>query len=288
MGSPPSNQRPGGHRNGGAPKSGWARQRNPWYPALLTAVGTVVVSVIVLLVVIANASSSGASGSPAVASKGTVTPVATGRTSAVPTPTRTPFVSADPGPGGDATPLVTCGDILAPVDKDHRLGPDCVPPDLVTLPTSISAEGAQQMRAAAATAIEEMFAAAKQAGFTLFVNSGYRSYQTQADTYAYWVRVDGQAYADRTSAKAGHSEHQMGTAADVGTAGHILEGFIGTPAAAWIAANSWKYGFIVSYPTGKESVTGYAAEPWHVRWVGKSVAQQVHDSGLTLHEYLLK
>ncbi len=134
-----------------------------------------------------------------------------------------------------------------------------------------------------------VFAAAKQEkGFELYVNSGYRSYLEQVSTYNYWVQTNGQAYADRTSARPGHSEHQLGTTADVAARGLELEAFSGTPEAAWIAANSYKYGFIVSYPDGKEAITGYAPEPWHIRYVGKDVAQQVKDSGLTLHEFLLK
>jgi D-alanyl-D-alanine carboxypeptidase len=80
----------------------------------------------------------------------------------------------------------------------------------------------------------------------------------------------------------------MGTAADVGYPGHYLEDFQNTPAATWLAQNSWKFGFIVSYPDGKEAITGYAPEPWHVRFVGVDEAAKVHASGLTLHEYLLK
>lgn len=133
-----------------------------------------------------------------------------------------------------------------------------------------------------------MFAAADSAGYHLVANSTYRSYQTQVETFNYWVSVDGLEYAERTSARPGHSEHQMGTAADVGTAsGLYLEDFSNTPEAAWLDANCARFGFIVSYPPGKESITGYASEPWHVRYVGVSVASQVIASGKTLHEFLL-
>lgn len=144
------------------------------------------------------------------------------------------------------------------------------------------------MRSEAAGAIQELFAAARKDGFVLFANSTYRSYQQQVDTFNYWVRTSGLEYAERTSARAGHSEHQMGTTADVGTEGHFLEAFSGTPAAKWLADNAVKYGFVISYPDGKEPVTGYAAEPWHIRYVGKDVAAKVKASGVTLHEYLLR
>ena len=276
------------------PVAGARQQRSPWYPAFLAAVLTVVVAVGVLVIVVANISGGGGGGGPALAVSGTATqlvggqPTSPAATAGATTAAVKPSAAAEPTAAGSAAQVVKCHDLLAPVDKNHRLPEDCVPSNLVTLPASISADGTQQLTGDAASAMEEMFAAAKTAGFTLYVNSSYRSYADQVSTYNYWVQTDGQEYADRTSARPGFSEHQMGTAADIGTEGHVLEDFIGTPAAAWVAANSWKYGFIVSYPDGKEAITGYAPEPWHVRWIGKDVAQQVHASGLTLHEFLLK
>jgi LAS superfamily LD-carboxypeptidase LdcB len=214
-------------------------------------------------------------------------------TSATPTASTTakasPTLPASPGPDGDTTPLVACGDILAPLDKDHRLAPDCAPPDLVTLPAAISYGRDQQLRKDAAVALEEMLAAAAAAGQKIFALSSYRSYEQQVATFQQNVADGGKEYAERTSAHPGHSEHQMGTATDLTSASNSygLEGFEKTPESAWVAANSWRYGFILSYPAGKEAVTGYAFEPWHVRWIGKENAAKVHDSGLTLHEWLL-
>jgi zinc D-Ala-D-Ala carboxypeptidase len=270
------------------------KTRSRWHSWFIVAIAFVALSFVVLVVVVADAvGKSGGSSSlpPAESGSANVTATSVGQsatTAGLSTPKSTPAVSAPPVQGEDTSPVSACGDILAPLDKQHQLTADCEPPDLVLLPAAISAEGQQRLRSVAAAAIQEMFAAAKTSGFVLQVNSGYRSYQEQVATYNYWVATDGRAYADRTSAKAGHSEHQMGTAADVGSSGHYLEDFSGTPEAKWVADNSWKYGFIVSYPDGKESVTGYAAEPWHVRFVGKDAATQVHASGLTLHEYLLK
>ncbi len=267
--------------------------RSGWQNLFILGIGFVALSFVVFIVVVAHALS-GSGGKPPSAAASTAgageTASATARpTSPAGTQTApTPTIAAPPAADGDDTPVVACGDLLAPVDKAHRLTADCAPTDLVTLPADISAEGTQRLRAPVAAALEEMFTAAATAGIQLQVNSGYRSYQEQVDTYNYWVRTDGQAYADRTSARPGHSEHQMGTAADIGSNGSYLEDFIGTPGAQWLADNSWTFGFIVSYPDGKESVTGYAAEPWHLRYVGKDVAAAVHASGLTLHEYLLK
>ncbi len=200
--------------------------------------------------------------------------------------TVTPQTTATTSQGTASIP-VQCGDILAPLDKQHVLGASCVPP-VVSLPDTISV-GPQQLTAPTIAALQEMFsAAAKDAYPTFRVNSGYRSYDTQVQAYNGAIAQFGKDYADRTSALPGHSEHQLGTTADVCARGLCLEDFIGTPEASWLAQNSWKYGFIVSYPEGKEAITGYAAEPWHVRYVGKDIAKQVRDSGLTLHEFLLK
>lgn len=253
---------------------------------LVVAIVAVVFAFILLVTVAADAFTGGDDPAPAVPSA-TETPTteqtanvpATSTTASTEQPTKTP----QPTPGSDGSILVACGDIQAPVDKQHRLAADCAPNDLRQV------AGGPYLRAEAAAALTEMFAAAKQEkGFELYVNSGYRSYLEQVSTYNYWVQTNGQAYADRTSARPGHSEHQLGTTADVAARGLELEAFSGTPEAAWIAANSYKYGFIVSYPDGKEAITGYAPEPWHIRYVGKDVAQQVKDSGLTLHEFLLK
>lgn len=147
------------------------------------------------------------------------------------------------------------------------------------------------MRPDAAQAMIEMLAAAAKEGQLMSVVSGYRSYDTQVAIYNGYVQSIGQEETDRTSARPGHSEHQLGTTADVSSQSvgfDLLESFGNTSEGRWLAANSWRYGFIISYPAGKESVTGYAYEPWHVRFVGKDVAANVKSSGLTLHEFLLR
>ncbi len=263
-----------------------------WPTYFVWAVLAVAVSFIVFLIVAADSlggSGGGAAGPgvepPATAADETATNTPATRTPGGGEPTATP--TNEPGPDGSI--LVACGDMLAPLDKQHRVPADCMPGDLVELPAEISAQGAQYLRSETLAALREMFDAAReQQGFFLVVNSSYRSYQTQADTYNYWVQTYGKEQADRTSARPGHSEHQLGTTADVGARGLYLEAFIGTAEATWLAENAWKYGFIVSYPEGKEDVTGYAYEPWHVRYVGKDVAAEVQSSGLTLREYLLR
>lgn len=111
----------------------------------------------------------------------------------------------------------------------------------------------------------------------LYVRSAYRSYDEQADVYAYWVALLGQEQADLISARPGHSEHQLGLAVDV--AGPSCDGwdcFGDTPEGRWVAANAHRYGFIIRYPEGGTPVTGYAYEPWHLRYVGPRAAWMMH------------
>jgi D-alanyl-D-alanine carboxypeptidase len=257
-----------------------------WQPIFAGAVIAVILSVVVFVAIAAD----GLQGEPPPAAPGgdveaTPTPV---QPAATPTPPAqpTPVPTPSPTPGPDGTIIVACGDIFAPLDKQHRLSADCTPPDLVRLPDEITHGGAQYLRPEALEALLQLIEAARRDGYTLLVNSGYRSFATQAQVHAHWVRVYGQEQADRVSARPGHSEHQLGTAADVGARGLFLGDFVGTPEAAWVQENSWKFGFIVSYPESKEHITGFDHEPWHIRYVGRDVAAEVHRSGLTLREFL--
>ncbi len=137
--------------------------------------------------------------------------------------------------------------------------------------------------AEANNALKTMFAAASNDGINLFVASGFRSYSYQKGLYEKYVARDGQAAADRYSARPGHSEHQTGLAFDLN---QVSSAFEGTPEAIWLEKNCYKYGFIIRYPKGKESVTGYNYEPWHIRYLGVQNATAVYNSGLTLEEYL--
>jgi D-alanyl-D-alanine carboxypeptidase len=270
---------------------------NAWKPVFLASLFAVAFSFVILVFVVAD-KLGGDDGGPTPAGPGaTATDTATSApngATAQPTsqPTTPPTATPPPatvGPGNvDNTPLLPCNNILVPLDKNHRLGADCAPNDLVALPGYASQGGEQLMRAAAKDAFLELVAAADAAGYKLYASSSYRSYQQQVVAYQQNVAAGGQAYADRTSALPGHSEHQLGTTTDVASGSTSFEGFNGTPEAAWLAQNSWKYGFIVSYPPNTEEITGYAREDWHIRFVGKDVAKNVHDSGLTLHEFLLR
>ncbi len=142
----------------------------------------------------------------------------------------------------------------------------------------------------ARAAFEEMAAAAEKDGIKLIAFSTYRSYDYQVNLYQKYVDAEGQAAADRYSARPGYSEHQTGLGFDIGEVGQeqywANEKFAGTPGAEWLSKHGAEYGFILRYPKNKESVTNYEYEAWHFRYLGKDLATKVHQSGLTLEEYL--
>lgn len=146
----------------------------------------------------------------------------------------------------------------------------------------------QSLRDDAATALEEMFAGAKEEGCNLAIVSGYRSYSKQSSIYARKKATDGEAAADRISARPGTSEHQLGLAMDLAKKGssQLNSGFGKTEEGKWVAANAWRYGFIVRYMEEYEDITGYMYEPWHVRYVGKEHAKAIYESGVPMEIYM--
>lgn len=135
----------------------------------------------------------------------------------------------------------------------------------------------------ATNALYSLQDAASLAGFSLPLVSGYRSYNRQNTIYNNYVKNYGQASADTFSARPGHSEHQTGLAFDIGK---IDDNFGNTPAGTWLKNNAHYYGFIIRYPKGKENITGYKYEPWHIRYLGVSIATEIYNKGVTLEEYL--
>lgn len=132
-------------------------------------------------------------------------------------------------------------------------------------------------------ALMQMFEAAKAEGVGYWIASGFRSYDRQNRIYNNYVAQDGKAAADRYSARPGHSEHQTGLAFDLN---YLTQAFGQSREGLWLAENCHKYGFIIRYPEGKEHITGYMYEPWHVRYIGVDMATAVYESGLCLEEYL--
>jgi len=142
----------------------------------------------------------------------------------------------------------------------------------------------------ARSAFDEMVAEAKLSGINLTAFSTYRSYEYQVSLYDRYVSKDGVEKADRYSARPGYSEHQTGLAFDIGEVNYekywASNKFADTEAGKWVAANAYRYGFILRYPEGKEHITGYMHESWHFRYVGKEIAEEVFKRNITLEEYL--
>lgn len=150
----------------------------------------------------------------------------------------------------------------------------------------------REMREDAATALEQMFADCKaETGEILVSVSGYRSYQTQATLYQRKLKNVNGSYkrADEYVARAGASEHQLGMAMDIGWDDYhgTSDKFPRSKAGKWCTENCWKYGFILRYQAGWEEVTGYKAEEWHFRYVGKEHAARIYENQMPLEEYLI-
>ncbi len=160
------------------------------------------------------------------------------------------------------------------VNKKHSINPqNYAPGDLV-------GKGNRRLRKEASDALVRM---QEDSGAAVILEqiSCYRSYEDQAATYASEVRAFGEEQADLVSAKAGHSEHQLGLAADF--APMNLQ-FANTSAYAWLKQNAHTYGYILRYPEDKTEITGYSYEPWHWRYVGVAVATDMHKRGVTTLE----
>ena len=175
------------------------------------------------------------------------------------------------------------------LDMRYRLASTYKPGDLRS--TSLAGlNGGYYVRRHVVSDLKAMASAARAAGARLAVQSAFRSYTTQKSTFAYWVRVHGYATALKESARPGHSEHQLGTTLDFraynGRAPWDYTDWATTKVGAWMKRNAWKYGFVMTYPKGKTSVTCYQYEPWHFRYVGRTRARTIQQSGLTLREFL--
>lgn len=166
------------------------------------------------------------------------------------------------------------------VNKTRPLNPKNYAPDDLT-----PVGGGQQMRKEAAAALAKLIADAKKQGLAIGALSGYRSYQTQVSVYNNEVQSYGQAVADSESARPGTSEHQTGWAVDVGGGGCGIEDCFGkTAEGKWLAANAYKYGFIIRYTAEKQPITGYRAEPWHIRYIGTELSEEMQKQGVTTLE----
>ncbi|MEO8273290.1 MAG: D-alanyl-D-alanine carboxypeptidase family protein [Chloroflexota bacterium] len=175
------------------------------------------------------------------------------------------------------------------VDWILTLGPDYKPPDLVLI-SSADVAGGGLIRKVAIDDLRAMGAAARKNGSPIKALSPFRSYKQQVALFKSYAGADYHNFdsAITYSARPGHSEHQTGLTIDFGSVGDtgLTSNWEVTKAGGWMARNAWKYGWLMSYPDGKKDLVCYRYEPWHYRYVGRDLASKIHDSGLTIREYL--
>lgn len=153
------------------------------------------------------------------------------------------------------------------------------------------AENTLLMEASAATALERLFEAAfEDEGLEFWIVSGYRSFENQTTRHQNFIYQHGIEEAERMSMRPGHCEHQTGLAATVTAASvgaELIEEFSNVTEGIWLRENAHRFGFIIRYPAGKIHITGTRYEPWHIRYVGQSVAGELFANGLVLEQYVL-
>jgi D-alanyl-D-alanine carboxypeptidase len=210
--------------------------------------------------------------------------------------------AADPAPVRGVGPLPDCrlDDIfteprsyddwaITQVDWILTLGADYKPPDLVSVSTA-NVAGGGLIRKVAIADLRAMADAARKNGSPIKVLSPFRSYKQQVALFKSYAGSDYHNFdsAITYSARPGHSEHQTGLGIDFGSIGDtgLTSNWEVTKAGGWMAKNAWKYGWLMSYPDGKKDLVCYRYEPWHYRYVGRDLAAKIHDSALTIREYL--
>lgn len=173
------------------------------------------------------------------------------------------------------------------VNKYYKLSKDYEPDDLTKIDSKFASGSNQRLRKEAAIKFEEMAAEALKNGYKIYAGSTYRSYDYQLGLYNRYVAKDGFDEAETYSARAGYSEHQLGLAVDIinGKWEYLSEN---DEEYEWLIDNSYKYGFILRYPRGKEYITGYVFEDWHFRYLGIDLATKVYNSKLTYDEYVAR
>lgn len=179
------------------------------------------------------------------------------------------------------------GGNLILINREFMLAENYVPPDLVR-PDVNCLYSNIKMRAEAAEALKEMFDAAKQEGYRLVAVSGYRSYGQQSNIFDRKVKSVGKTEARLLVADPGASEHQLGLAMDLGSKENtsLAASFGSTAAGRWVNEHCYEYGFIIRYKEEWTEITGYAFEPWHVRYVGKEHSMRIGELDIPLETYI--
>lgn len=172
------------------------------------------------------------------------------------------------------------------VNKYYALEEDYFYGELVEMESEYDNKSGSKLNKDAYEAFKILVDKAESEGYHIRNNSAYRSYETQLGLYNSYKNQNGLEWADKWSARAGHSEHQTGLALDVGVKNeYVLGKFESSKEFTWMKENAHLYGFILRYPEGKEHITGYGYEPWHYRYVGESVATYIYEHDITFEEY---
>lgn len=183
-------------------------------------------------------------------------------------------------------PTDTTKATLLITNKYYYLEEDYYYGELVKMDKAYDNKNGSMLNSVAYEAFKKLVDDAEKEGYHIRNNSAYRSYDTQSGLYNNYKNSYGLTYADKWSARAGHSEHQTGLALDVGVKSEYSLGkFESSREFTWMKDNCYKYGFILRYPKGKEYITGYGYEPWHYRYVGVEVATYIYENDITFEEY---
>ena len=174
-------------------------------------------------------------------------------------------------------------DLTIIVNKYNYVSKDFIPNNLVN--TSEYSKKGVTLQEIAYKSFLEMAHDIEKDNMHLRIISGYRSYSYQENLYNNYLKYDSQDIVDSYSARPGYSEHHTGLAIDIDNEVTDYNRFHITQEFSWMKKNAHKYGFILRYPLGKERITGYKYEPWHYRYVGKDIAQYIHDNDITYEEY---
>jgi len=209
------------------------------------------------------------------------TPAPTKTIPPTPTPTPTPTFNRVARSIDDPASIWVVADKLRPLNPV-----DYVPSDLVSVPVAHTWD--PELRQEASDAVVAMFQAAQaEAGLSLASNSAYRGYDTQVRIYQNDLDASGQEVADGLTARPGYSEHQTGLAMDIGAESgscSLDPCFADTAEGQWLAANAWRFGYLLRYPADKVPVTGFTFEPWHYRYIGAELSTEMHGTGVTTLE----
>ena len=169
------------------------------------------------------------------------------------------------------------------VNKHFYIDEKFVPQELVKINKKYSSEDDMQLNREAYNAFLEMYNAASKENLGLVINSAYRSYQDQVEINDFYLKHYGQNYVDKYVAKPGFSEHQTGLCFDIGSTTSNV--FAKSNEYPWMLENAYKYGFIQRFSSEYEDLTGFRAESWHFRYVGKKIAKEIHDNNMSFEEY---